>query len=131
MGPINRPVCLFVLPIVFDALTTKLPHTLGRGVAVTKVGHLRSFTFNIGRLHFRTIEDSSLRTCSPAVWADAKTAVGRDGSFGNDAYQLSIGLFLEGTSAGFAQVGTHTSSSAMSYATHPNPKFSKQKVDFS
>ena len=58
-------------------------------------------------------EGSSLRTCSPAVWAaadsgsrgrssserawaDAKTAVGGGGSFGNEAYQLSIGLFREG-----------------------------------
>ena len=34
---------------------------------------------------------------------DAKTAVGGGGSFGNDAYQLSIGLFREGASAAFAK----------------------------
>ena len=79
----------------------------------------------------KALEDSSLRTCSPAVWAaadsgsrsrssserawaDAKTAIGTEGRFGNDAYQLSIGLLREDASAGFAQVGTHGTSSAMS-----------------
>ena len=90
-------------------------------------------------------KDSSLRACSSVewaaadsgsrsrssserAWADTETAVGGGGSFGNDAHQLSIGLFREGASSGFAQVGTHTSSSEMSYARHQNPQFS-QEVD--
>ena len=76
-------------------------------------------------------EDSSLRTCSPILWdvaysgsrsrssserarTDAKTAVGGGGSLGNDVHQLSIGLLRKGASAGFAQVGTYTNTSAMS-----------------
>ena len=70
------------------------------------------------------------RSSSERAWADAKTAVGGGGSFGKDAYQLSIGLFHEGASAEFAHVGTHTSSSAMSYARHQNTQFSKQELDF-
>ena len=69
----------------------------------------------------KALEDSSVRACSHAVWAaadsgsrsrsslerawaDAKTAVGGGGSFGNEAYQLSSDLLREGASAGFAQV---------------------------
>ena len=62
------------------------------------------------------------------AWADAKTAVGGGGSFGNDAYQLSIGLFRDGPSAGFAQVGTHINSKAMSSARHQNPSFRSKKL---
>ena len=42
------------------------------------------------------------------------TSVGGGGSFGNDAYQLLVGLLREGASGGFAQVGTHTNSNVMS-----------------
>ena len=66
-------------------------------------------------------ENSSSRTCSPAVWAatkragaDADTAVGMERSFGKEVYQLSIGLLREGACAGFHQVGTQTSTDALS-----------------
>ena len=39
--------------------------------------------------------------------------VGEGGSFGSDAYQALTGLFREGASAGFAQVGTPTDSCAI------------------
>ena len=88
----------------------------------------------MSRFHFRTTErtrgfklthmfsccvwatadsGSRIRSSSKRARADAKTAVGGCGSFGNDAHQLSIGLLREGASAGFAQVGTHTNSCAM------------------
>ena len=83
-----------------------------------------------------------MRTCSPAVWAAAdsgsrsksscararacaKTAVGVEGSFGKEAYQLSIGLLREAASAGVAH-----SSSAMSYARHHNPYFRSKNLNF-
>ena len=98
------------------------------------------------KFHFQ--EDSSLRASFPAVWAatdsvsrsrsgseragaDASTAVGEEGSLGKEAYQLSIRLLREGASAGFAQVGTHASSSAMSEARQLKPSFSKQKIKIS
>ena len=71
---------------------------------------------------------SRSRSSSERAWADAKTAVGGGGSFDNDAYQLSIGLFSEEASAGFAQVGTQASWSAMSFERHQNPNFRSTKL---
>ena len=92
-------------------------------------------------------EDSSLRTSSPGVWvaadsgsrsrssserawADAKTAIGGGGSFGNDAYQLSFSLLREGASAGFAQAGTHTNFKRESQARHKNHRVRSKKLIF-
>ena len=100
----------------FEGVELPLPTWVTCEITCTPVG------FNSQQL--KAPEDSSLRACSPAVWAatdrskraeaDASTAVGVEGSSSKEAYQLSISLSREGASAGFAEIGTHTSSRAMS-----------------
>ena len=64
-----------------------------------------------------TDSGSRSRSSSEGAGADANTAVVVEGSFGKEADQLSIGLLRARASAGFAQLSTHTSSSAIGTET--------------
>ena len=59
-----------------------------------------------------------------------KKAVGGGGSFGNDAYQLSIDLLRERASARFAQVGHPDQLQCDVRSETPKPNFRSKKLNF-